>query len=92
MAGSETVIIFNQTHYVFNRKRAAAIPVFYKEYFSRLPDYPKYDVNGDLHLGIYSLIPGSGVLSSNQLQAALQSATDTISLTLGMQAFNNNFI
>lgn len=66
------------------RKRSTAI-TFYKEYFARLPGYPQLDGNGDLQLAVYSKIPGSGVLESEQLLSVIVGASADIEASLGMR-------
>ncbi|XP_067927975.1 uncharacterized protein [Watersipora subatra] len=69
------------------RKRSTDSVTFYKEYFSRLPGYPQEN-NGDLNLAAYSLVPGSGVLSSGLLKRILQDASANISAALGASIIN----
>ena len=65
------------------RKRSTATITFYKEYFVRLPGYPQIDSNGDLQLAIYSLVPGTGVLTSTTLKQVVEQITANISAVLG---------
>ena len=67
---------------MLSRKRSVSV-TFYKEYFSRLPGYPQLDGNGDLLLAIYSMIPGTGVLSGTQLQQTVTAASTQIQSSLG---------
>ena len=55
---------------------------FYKEHFSRLPGYPQEN-NGDLDMVIYSLVPGSGVLTSELLKQVVEDASANITAAIG---------
>jgi len=66
-------------------KRATVGPLtIYKEYFSRLPGFPKYDENNDLQLGIYVKIPDVGYLSHQNLLEIFEDATDNITSATGL--------
>ncbi|XP_067928014.1 mucin-like protein [Watersipora subatra] len=69
------------------RKRSTGSVTFYKEHFSRLPGYPQEN-NGDLDMVIYSLVPGSGVLTSELLKQVVEDAAANITAAIGADVTN----
>ncbi|KAF6030110.1 hypothetical protein EB796_011582 [Bugula neritina] len=72
------------------RKKRATVGLFtfYKEYFSRLPRFPKYDENNDLQLGIYVKVPDVGYLRNVNLQTILEDSLSTVESATGFKAIS----
>ena len=75
--------VFDTNIICLHRKRSTTSTKFYKEYFARLPGYPQYDSNSDLELAIYTLVPGTGVLTSDILKSVVEGTSMNITDVLG---------